>query len=174
MNTEDLIVNRVAQSGIVTIDLADFTPSVSDFVEIDIKPFLYEELILKEADFRDALKQIDWSQYQDKTVLLTCTADAIVPLWAYMLFAQYLHPFASKVYFGNKASLKNEVLIERLKECVAQNDFTDVRVVIKGCGDKDISENVYVQITQMLMPFVKSLMYGEPCSTVPVFKKPRK
>lgn len=173
MNSEETIVNRVAQSGIITIDLADFVPAAEDCVLIDIKPFLYEELILREADFRDALKKIDWSSYQNKWVALTCTADAIVPLWAYMLLAQYLQPFAKKVIFGDLATLKNEVLLDRLQAYLTQNDFTDARAVIKGCGDKDISANVYVQMTQLLLPKVKSLMYGEPCSTVPVYKKPK-
>lgn len=173
MSSEDIIVNKVAQSGIITIDLADFVPAVDDCVLIDIKPFLYEELILRETEFRDALKKIDWSQYQHKFVALTCTADAIVPLWAYMLLAQYLQSYAKHVIFGDLATLKNEVLLNRLQAYLEQNDFTDARAVIKGCGDKDISANIYVQITQLLLPKVKSLMYGEPCSTVPVYKKPK-
>ncbi len=173
MDAANTIVNKVAQSGIVTIDLAEFVPVASELVVIDIKPFLYEELILREADFRDQLKKIDWSQYQNKFVSLTCTADAIVPLWAYMLLTQYLQPFASKITFGDFATLKNEIILDSIKTYLQNNDLTDARAVIKGCGDKDISENIYVQITQLLLPKVKSLMYGEPCSTVPVYKKPK-
>lgn len=168
---ENEIVNKVANSGIVTINLEDFiTPGLR--VLFDIKPLLFHELILKEKDFREFIKTNDWSIYKDKLVALTCSADAIVPTWAYMLLTLALEPYAKKVIFGSLNDLENILFSERLSELDA-SQFKDARIVVKGCGDKPLPTNAYVQITSSLKPFVKSIMYGEPCSTVPLYKAPK-
>ncbi len=165
----DLLNNKVAESGILTIDLASFLPA-NEFVLFDIKPFLFMELILKEKDFRASLQNIDWSIYQDKIVGIVCSADAIIPMWANMLIVSALNPFAKAVYFGNENKAREQQLLEGINS-INTNEYTDQRVVIKGCGDTPIGESAYIAITQKLRPVVKSIMYGEPCSTVPVYKK---
>ena len=161
--------NKVAESGIITIDLAALIPS-NEIVLFDIKPYLFMELILKEKDFRTALAAIDWSIYQDKIVGIHCSTDAIIPMWANMLIVSGLQPVAKAVYFGNEAKVREQVLLEQIGQLNA-TDYTDQRVVIKGCGETPINESAYVAITQKLRPAVKSIMYGEPCSTVPVYKR---
>jgi hypothetical protein len=164
-----LLNNKVAESGIITIDLAAFLNN-KEIVLFDIKPFLFMELILKEKDFRAALLSTDWSVYQDKVVGIYCTADAIIPMWANMLIVSALQPVAKAVYFGDETKVREQVLLEEINKITAQ-DYDDQRVVIKGCGETPIGEAAYVAITQKLRPVVKSIMYGEPCSTVPVYKK---
>ncbi len=166
---EELIRNKVAESGIITLDLKDFYPK-DEVVIFDIKDYLFMEMILKEKDFREALKLHDWQQYAGKTVGITCTADAIVPLWAYMLITTYLQPVAGFVAAGSSEYIKKRLLLTAIN-AVDTAEYLDKRVVIKGCGDLDIGEEAYADITRVLLPVVKSLMYGEPCSTVPVFKK---
>jgi Protein of unknown function (DUF2480) len=161
--------NKVAESGIITIDLASFLPQ-QEIVLFDIKPFLFMELILKEKDFRAALATLDWSIYQDKIVGIYCSTDAIIPMWANMLIVSGLQPFAQAVYFGNEDKVREQILLEAISKVNAK-EYTDQRVVIKGCGETPIGETAYVAITQKLRPTVKSIMYGEPCSTVPVYKK---
>jgi hypothetical protein len=161
--------NKVAESGIITIDLAGFMPS-SEVVLFDIKPYLFMELILKEKDFRAALLTTDWTQYQDKIVGIYCSADAIIPMWANMLIVSNLQPFAKAVYFGNEAKVNEQVLLENIAN-INPNTYQDERIVIKGCGETPIGEAAYIAITQKLRPVVKSIMYGEPCSTVPVYKR---
>ena len=128
------------------------------------------ELILKEKDFRASLVSIDWSAYQDKIVGIYCSTDAIIPMWANMLIVSGLQPFAKVVYFGDENKVREQLLLEQIA-CINAQDYTDQRVVIKGCGETPIGESAYVAITQKLRPVVKSIMYGEPCSTVPVYKK---
>ncbi len=164
------IVNKVANSGLITIDLEDFFPK-EHVVEIDIKDFLFEEIILKEKDYRNYLKEIDWEQFAGKIIAVFCSEDAIIPRWAYMLVAMHANPYTQEVYFGNRESVIQQVIFKRIYSQIHAEDYKDKRVVIKGCGDRLISENVYVAITNILMPVVKSLMYGEPCSTVPIYKK---
>jgi hypothetical protein len=159
----------VAESGIVTIDLASLLPS-NDIIVFDIKPYLYMELILKEKEFRAALLTTDWTIYQDKVVGIVCSADAIIPMWANMLIVSALNPFAKAVYFGNENKVREQLLLENINT-LNINEYNDQRVVIKGCGDTPIGESAYIAITQKLRPVVKSIMYGEPCSTVPVYKK---
>ena len=166
---EQTIVNKVAESGIVTLNLEDYYPN-GEIVLFDLKDFLFMGLILKEKDYRAALQNINWPQYQNKYVAITCTADAIIPTWAYMLAASNLQPVAKEVFFGNEKTLIANMLLKNIGNINAE-DFTDKRVVIKGCGDIQIPENAYVAITLKLRPFAKSIMYGEPCSTVPVYKK---
>jgi hypothetical protein len=166
---ENEITNKVANSGIVTIDLEEFYIK-GERVLFDIKPLLFQELILREKDFREFIKTNDWSIYKDKLIALTCTADAIVPTWAYMLLTLALEPYAKKIIFGNLNELDTILLNETLNKIDISN-YKDARIVIKGCGDLDIPKNAYVQLTALLKPIVKSIMYGEPCSTVPLFKQ---
>jgi hypothetical protein len=168
----ETIVNKVAESGIVTLDLAPWVPAEDALAVFDLKPFLFREMILREKDYRAALQEHDWQQYAGKHVAVSCTADAIIPLWAYMLAAQYLQPIAASVYFGTREALRAH-LVTRAIQSIPQEEFRDKRVVIKGCGDTAIPEAAYVAITMHLKPVVRSLMYGEPCSTVPVYKKPK-
>jgi len=165
----ETIVNKVAESGLITLDLEEYYPK-AEIVVFDLKDYLFMELILKEKDFRTALQNHDWNQYQDKNVALTCTADAIIPMWAYMLVASYLQPFANEIIFGNKEAAISMLVSKNLSK-IRGEAFTDKRVVVKGCGDVQIPESAYVEITNKLRPFVKSIMYGEPCSTVPIYKK---
>lgn len=165
----ELLNNKVAESGIISVDLASFLPS-NEIVLFDIKPYLFMELILKEKDFRASLVSIDWSAYQDKIVGIYCSTDAIIPMWANMLIVSGIQPFAKAVYFGNENKVREQLLLEQIVSINVQ-DYTDQRVVIKGCGETPIGESAYVAITQKLRPVVKSIMYGEPCSTVPIYKK---
>ncbi len=166
---EDVIINKVAESGLITLDLEEYFPK-SDTAIFDLKEFLFMGLILKEKEYREALKNYDWNTYKNKNVYITCTADAVIPMWANMLAASYLQPVAEEVIFGNESFLNNTLLLKNLSK-INVNDYADKRVVIKGCGDKQIPETAYVEITRLLRPVVKSIMYGEPCSTVPVYKK---
>ena len=169
MEIQETIVNKVAQSGLVTVDLAHFAPQ-GERVVYDIKDNLFHGLILKEKDFREFVKQHDWQQYTGKYVAITCTADAIVPTWAYMLLANQLEPFAKDLVFGDLATLET-VLYERALEKLDPETFRDKRVVVKGCGDIEIPESAFVKFTVLLSKVAKSIMYGEPCSTVPIFKR---
>ncbi len=163
------IRNKIVESGIITLDLEKFFPE-HEVVLFDIKDYLFMQLILKEKDFREALKTHNWDQYQNKNVGIVCTADAIVPLWAYMLITTYLQPVAHFVAVGDKEEIQKRLLLKRILE-INTADFADARVVIKGCGDLNISDYAYVEMTRLLLPVAKSIMYGEPCSTVPVYKR---
>ncbi len=161
--------NKVAESGIITIDLGDYYPK-EEVRLFDMKDYLFMGLILKEKDFRESLKQMDVSVYQDKIAAITCSADAVIPMWAYMLVATVLQPVAKEIIFADEAEAKKKILLKNIA-AIATDQFKDNRVVIKGCGELPISEEAYVEITKILRPVAKSIMYGEPCSTVPVFKK---
>lgn len=163
------IVNKVAQSALTTIDLEQYYPQ-GETVVFDMKDHLFMELILKEKDFRAALPALDWEIYRDKNVAITCTADAIVPLWAYMLVASYLEPVAKFYAFGDAEFVHKTMYLKNIA-AIDPAQFQDQRIVVKGCGDKTVSEAAYVEITRVLRPVAKSIMYGEPCSTVPVYKK---
>lgn len=165
------INNKVVNSGIITINPEEFYVH-GERVVFDIKPLLFQELILKEKDFRDFIKSNDWSIYKNKFVAIICTVDAIVPTWAYMLITLALEPHAKKVVFGNLELLENELFNDKIAE-LKPEEFKDARVVIKGCGEKAIPTNVYIKLTAFLKPYVKSIMYGEPCSTVPLYKAPK-
>ena len=166
----ETFVNKVAESGIVTLNLEDYFPKQGIQV-FDMKDYLFMGLILKEKDFREALKTIDLANYENKIVALTCSADAIIPVWAYMLAASVLQPVASAVIFGNEEETSRHILLKNISGLNVA-EFADQRVVIKGCGELPIPDAAYVAITSMLRPVAKSIMYGEPCSTVPVYKKP--
>ena len=163
-------VNKVAESGLITLDLEKYYPKGETAV-FDLKDHLFMGLILKEKDFREALKSLDWSAYKDKNVALTCSADAIIPVWAWMLVVSYLQPIAKEVVMGDEKELHKTLYLKNI-DAIDINEFADQRVVIKGCGDTPIADYVYMEITKRLRPVVKSIMYGEPCSTVPVYKKP--
>jgi hypothetical protein len=169
MEIQENFVNKVAQSGLVTLDPASFYPE-GDRVVYDIKDNLFMELILREKDFREFVKTHDWVQYEGKNVAITCTADAIVPAWAYMLLANKMAPYAREVVFGN-ADVLETVLFEKSMAKMDVEEYRDKRIVIKGCGDTPVPVSAYVELTKKLTPVVKSLMFGEPCSTVPIYKK---
>jgi hypothetical protein len=163
------IVNKVADSGIVTLDLEQFYPK-GEIAVFDMKDHLFMGLILKEKDFRATLQNLEWEQYRDKNVAVTCSADAIIPVWAYMLVASYLQPVAREMVFGDEKVLV-ETIISRNMAGIKAEEYSDKRVVIKGCGEVAIPDAAYMEITAKLRPYAKSIMYGEPCSTVPIFKK---
>lgn len=163
------IINKIAESGIVSIDLEDYFPK-EDIVEFDLKPFLFMEMILKEKEFRQQLKEQDWSQYTGKAVAVFCSSDAIIPRWAYMLVVTYLQPIAQEIIAGTKEDLLNNLFRKNI-ETIDFTTFKDKRIVIKGCGDLEVSASAYLEITKRLLPYTQSIMYGEPCSTVPVFKR---
>ncbi len=169
MEIQENIINKVASSGLVTLNLEDYYQP-GERVLYDIKDNLFHGLMLREKDFRAFIKEHDWSQYQDKYVAVTCSADAIVPTWAYMLLANKMIPFAKEVVFGNLETLETVLLVKALEKIDVQA-YANERIVIKGCGDLEISPSAYVEITNKLTPVVKSIMFGEPCSTVPVFKR---
>ena len=166
---DDQIINKVAQSGLVTIDLEEFYPT-GERVIFDIRDYLFQGLILREKDFRESVKNIDWKSYTDKYVSLICSADAIVPTWAYMLLVSNLEPYAKKVVFGNLETLETVLYDEILSKLPIEN-FRDSRIVIKGCGNLPVPKAAYVELTRLLRPVAKSIMYGEPCSTVPILKQ---
>lgn len=163
------IINKVAESGLVTIDLEKWYPR-EETALFDIKDYLFMQMILKEKDFREALKNLDWEQYRDKQVAVTCSADAVIPVWAYMLVASYLQPVSAGIILGDEKELHKKLFLQNLS-AINVNEYADKRIVIKGCGETPIADYVYMEITKLLRPVVKSIMYGEPCSTVPVYKK---
>lgn len=169
MDIQENIVNRVAQSGLISFDLAELSPK-GERVLYDIKENLFHGLILREKDFREFVKTHDWSQYAGKHVAVTCTADAIVPTWAYMLLASKMAPHAASIVFGDLAALEATLFHNALAGYDLER-FRNERVVIKGCGDIPVPESAFVEITTKLTGIAKSIMYGEPCSTVPVFKR---
>ena len=162
-------INKVAESGIITLDPSTHIP-VGETKVFDMKDHLFMGLILKEKDFREALKNLDWDQYRDKNVALTCSADAIIPVWAYMLVASNLQPVAKEIVMGDEEELHRQLFLKNISK-INTDDFADKRVVIKGCGETPIGDFVYMELTKLLRPVAKSIMYGEPCSTVPVYKK---
>jgi hypothetical protein len=162
-------VNKVAESGLVTIDLETWYPK-GEVIAFDLKDYLFMGLILKEKDLREAFKKLDWTVYQDKNVALTCSADAIIPVWAWMLAASYLQPYAREIVMGDEKELHKTIFLKNLQR-IDPNEFSGKRIVIKGCGETPIGDFAYMEITKLLRPVAQSIMYGEPCSTVPVFKK---
>lgn len=165
----DVLVNKVANSGLITLDLEQYLPK-AEMATFDLKDHLFMGLILKEKDFREALKNTDWETYRDKYVSITCSVDAIIPVWAYMLAAAYLEPVAKDVYLGSEADFYKHLFLKNLS-AINIEEFNEQRVVVKGCGEVPIDNYAYTEITKRLRPVVKSIMYGEPCSTVPIYKK---
>jgi len=166
---EEEIINRVAESGLIEINLEDYYPK-GERVLIDVKKNLFHGLILKEKDFREFIKNEDWKKYQDTFVAVTCSADAIVPTWAYMLIAASLQPFAKAIVFGDLKTLETILFNDALSK-INPEDFRDKKLIVKGCGNLPVPESAYVEITRILTSVAKSIMFGEPCSTVPVMKR---
>lgn len=170
-NTDTKLVNRVANSRLITINLEKYFPA-EEIIEFDIKEYLFKELILKEKDFRADLKAIDWTGYDNKAVAITCSTDAIIPIWAFMLAATYLEPHASEVFLGTGKELIEEKYRRQL-DALDYTRYLDELIVIKGCSQKPVPASAYVTLTTKLRPYAKSIMYGEACSTVPIYKKPK-
>lgn len=167
MSTE--IVNRVANSKLVTFNLEDHYPE-GERVLFDIKDWLLEGFVLREKDFREAAKAWDWSVYKGAFVALHCSTDAIIPGWAYMLLTTYLSPYAQKVVVGDLDTLNSFLYSEVIKN-LDVSVYKDKPVIVKGCSNKPVPQNAYIQLIEKLQPVVKSLMYGEACSSVPLFKR---
>jgi hypothetical protein len=165
----DEIINKVAESGLVTLDLENYFPR-GEVAVFDMKDHLFMGMVLKEKDFREALKNMNWEKYRDRNVAITCTADAVIPVWAYMLVASALTGIARDFVMGDEKELHRTLFLKNLS-AINISEFADKRMVIKGCGDTPIGEFAYTEITKLLRPVAKSIMYGEPCSTVPVYKK---
>ena len=163
------IINRVSNSKLVTIDLEDFYPS-GERVVLDIKDWLLDGLVLREKDFREKAKTHDWSQYREKFVALTCSTDAIIPGWAFMLLSTYLNPVAKKVVIGDLKQLET-ILYTEVLEKADFSEYKDLPVIVKGCSRKPVPQNAYIQLINKLQPIARSIMYGEACSSVPLFKK---
>lgn len=168
---EELIINRVSKSGLISLDLEDFYHQ-GERVVYDIKDNLYMGLILREKDFREFLKTHDWSYYANKNVAITCTEEAIIPTWAYMLLAIQLEPYANMVVFGTLEDLERKLYDDAIAR-INFNDYIGAKVVVKGCSKVEVPISAYVEITRRLKPFAQSIMFGEPCSTVPLYKKPK-
>jgi hypothetical protein len=167
----EVFTNKVAESGILTIDLETYFPK-EEIVIFDIKDYLFMGLILKEKDFRAALKELSLEKFEHKIVAVTCSADAIIPMWAYMLIASLLQPICLHVILGTTDEVEKKLLLQNIQR-IDISAYMDNRVVVKGCGEKSIPEEAYLEITNKLRPVAKSIMFGEPCSTVPVYKKPK-
>jgi hypothetical protein len=168
---ENALVNRVAASGLVTLKLEEFFPK-EEMASFDLKEYLFMGLILKEKDFREALANHDWTQYKGKNLAVFCSADAIIPVWAYMLVTVYATPFATDIFQGAPEEFYKHIFQKALDE-VDASQYADQRIVIKGCSDHPVPPSAYVELTRKLQPFAKSIMFGEPCSTVPIYKKAR-
>ena len=164
----DEIVNRVANSPLITIDLADYAP-IQSIAVLDVKDFLFQEIILKEKEFRANLKEFDFSIYQDKIIAINCSSDAIVPMWAFMLVTSYLKGIASKIHFGKKEDVFQQIFTANI-DAIDATEFKNKKVIVKGCGQIPLSESLYIAITKKLQNTVSSLMFGEACSAVPVLK----
>jgi len=166
----ETLINRVANSGIITINLEQYYPT-SEIIQFDLKDYLYMELILKEKDFRQALKEIDWDAYSDKILLIHCSNDAIIPLWAYMLVASYAEGHAQETYVGDQEAYLNHHYQNVIKN-LDLTSYTDKRIVIKGCSNMPVPAGAYQSLTRRLKPLALSIMFGEPCSMVPIYKRP--
>lgn len=167
---EKEIINRVAASPLITFDLADHYDRDTARVGIDIADQLWQRMVLKEKEFRDWVKEHDWSQYEGAHVFVHCSEDAIVPVWAYMLVATRLEPFAKTLVFGDIEALETTLFVRALDN-IDFNQFQGKKIVVKGCGDIDVPTSVYVELTRRLTPVADKIMYGEPCSTVPLYRK---
>ena len=163
------IINRVANSKLKTLDLEDYFPEGERLV-LDICDWLYEGFILKEKDFREAVQHHQWSQYQNRYVAIICSTDAIIPSWAYLLISSSLTPFAKKFVVGDLELLEN-IIFQEVVSNISIDQFHGAPVIIKGCSDKNIPDTAYTLLAQRLVPVVSSLMFGEACSSVPLFKK---
>lgn len=166
---ESTLVNKVVNSGLLTIDLEKFYPE-GDFVYFDIKDYLFQGLILKEKDFRTALKEIDWAVYKGKSLLIVCSVEAILPLWSFMLVAAYAAPFAKAIFQGDKDTFLSAHYVKVISQW-NNEDYADKKIVLKGCSEKAVPPSAYATAVQFLQPIATSIFFGEPCSTVPIYKK---
>ena len=162
------IKNKVANSGLITLDIEKLLPK-DPVVFIDTKMYLFQEQVLREKEFRLKIKSTDWSLYENKIVCVWCSVDAIVPLWAYMLISSGLTNVASAVYFSSPDEINNNIIQEKIS-LLNTDKYKNKKIVVKGCGHLNLSQNVYVKLIEKIQPVVKSIMYGEPCSTVPIYK----
>ncbi|MFY8020806.1 MAG: DUF2480 family protein [Bacteroidia bacterium] len=169
MSDLDLIENKVAASGLITLNLEEYYHT-GERVLFDIKDFLFREMILKEKDFREQVKSFNWEQFKGKNIAFYCSTDAIIPTWAYMLLGIAIEPFANRYVFGSLDNLE-AILFQDALNKINPLDYQDQRVIIKGCSDVPVPVHAYVEITHKLLPYTKSLMYGEACSNVPLYKK---
>ena len=169
MEKINAIINKVASSDLITLDLEEFYPS-GEIVVFDLKDFLFKGLVLKEKDFREALKIFNWEQYRNKNVAITCSVDAIVPIWAFMLVAVNLDGIANYYRFGTEIELLTDIFFQNLNKMNVE-DYRNKKLLVKGCSDKEVPASVYVEVGRLLLPVVKSLMYGEACSNVPLMKR---
>ena len=166
----DTLVNKIAESGLITLKPEEWIPDATVSL-FDIGDYLFQGLILREKDFRESMKVHDWSQYKDHVLCMFCSKDAIIPNWAYMLIASNASPFAKEIFFGNKMQWATRKIADHIRH-MDLSPYTDQRVIIKGCSDEtEIGPEIYTALTARLVPIVKSLMFGEPCSTVPVYKR---
>ena len=171
MEPSEEIINRVSNSSLVTFNLEEFYQS-GDRVVIDLKDLLFQDLILREKDLRDFVKEHDWSKYQNKFVAITCSVDVIIPTWAFMLVALSANSFARKVVLGNLLKLEEKIFEESLQS-YNWSQYQNAKVVIKGCSKISVPESIYIEVVNKLKPFASSIMFGEACSTVPLFKRPK-
>ena len=165
----DKIINRVSNSDLIIIDLSDYSPSRT-ILEIDLKDFLFDGIILKEKEFRSQLNKFDFSVFSNKIVTVYCSSEAIIPMWAYMLVASHLNNVSSEIHSGTKTEVFQKLFLQKI-ESINPAEFKDKKVIVKGCGSIKISEEHYIAISKKLLPYVDSLMFGEACSSVPIFKK---
>ncbi len=164
----EMIENKIANSNLVTLDIQDYYPK-GKRIFLDIKPFLYEGLVLREKEYRERLKNTLWEEYKDCFVAIGCSSDAIIPSWAYLLISVYLHPIAKKIVHGDLKTLDTILFYESIQN-IDYSVFKDQKVLIKGCSDVFIPENTYVHLMNQLLPYAKTIMFGEACSTVPLYK----
>lgn len=169
LTMDETIINKVTESGLVTLDLEEYYPR-DEIVLFDLKDYLFMGLILKEKDFREALKNHDWEKYRNKYVAVACTVDAIIPPWAYMLVISYLEPIARDAMMGDEKEIYKAVFLKNIRS-IDIKQFADQRIVVKGCGERKVEDFAYLEITKLLRPVARTIMYGEPCSTVPVYKR---
>ncbi|TNE55642.1 MAG: DUF2480 family protein [Bacteroidetes bacterium] len=166
----EMIRNKVQESGLINMDLADFKPNRMRLIGFDLKDFLWQELVLKEKDFRARLKEFDWNQFEGKSVFVHCSADAIVPTWAFMLVSSYLSEAGVQHLIGGQMDLEKWMIREKIG-ALNPMDYQDGRIIIKGCSDITAPEFAMTELLKFLQPLAKSIMYGEPCSTVPIYKR---
>lgn len=169
--TEKPLINKVAQKAIIQIDPVSFLPKATEIVAFDMKPFLYKELILREKEYREALLAFDFKAFEQKYVYVFCSSDAIIPMWAYMLLTTYLNPIAKEVVFANTIKAAEESFLLSALNKIDVKQYQNKRIVIKGCGEKNFSPQVYVKLVRILQEETKAISFGEACSMVPVFKK---
>lgn len=166
---KDEIINRVANSKLVTIDLEDFYPKGKRAL-FDIKDWLFEGFVLREKDFRTQVSEFDWSKYQDNYVALTCSTNAIIPGWAYMLLSIHLESYAKKIIIGDLEQLETSIYQDIINN-LDVSEFKDKPIIVKGCSNKPVPQNAYIMLSNKLKSVAKSIMYGEACSSVPLYKK---